>query len=264
MLTEERVDAIFKEMDGYVLELVPDPTSLGPQYFRDHIAVCRNFLNRVGLVLNELNRERLLVSGELRRLEALYALDYDNLLTNEPEIKSLDSIEDRKSAVGYRLREQRTAINELKARMHSLDSVYKVVSYRNRELHATMTAIKDQSKLMSAEIRSGGFYGDERTDTAGRDPMRSRSMVTDDVSAEELAQMMADPTPEGEATGVESETAPVQQDVSSEATAVPEEGDEAAALRFLSGSDTLVDVVTAPPSKPAPEEDDFMSLLEGL
>jgi hypothetical protein len=130
MLTEERVDAIFKEMDGYVLELVPDPTSLGPQYFRDHIAVCRNFLNRVGLVLNELNRERLLVSGELRRLEALYALDYDNLLTNEPEIKNLDSIEDRKSAVGYRLREQRTAINEFKARMHSLDSVYKVVSYR--------------------------------------------------------------------------------------------------------------------------------------
>jgi hypothetical protein len=46
-----------------------------------------------------------------------------------------------------------------------VDSVYKVVSHRNRELHATMNAIKDQCRLMRIEVETGAFYGDERANT---------------------------------------------------------------------------------------------------
>lgn len=270
MLTEERVDAIFKEMDGYVLELVPDPTSLGPQYFRDHIAVCRNYLNRVGQVLNELSRERLAVSGDLRKQEATYAMDFDNLLTNEPSIKNLDSIEDRKAASGFRLREQRVSVYTLKEQMHILDSVHKVVAYRNRELHATMTAIKDQSKLMNAEIRSGSFYGDERTDSSDRGAIRNaRSMALEDISAEELASMMSDapvsetvpvveiePAKEGQVLATSSQQDMERQD--------PSIGEEAEMMQFLNGgTESLVPALAA--SAPSTEEEDeFSSLLEGL
>lgn len=272
MLTEERVDTIFKEMDGYVLELVPDPTSLGPQYFRDHIAVCRNYLNRVGLVLNELNRERLYVSGELRRQEASYSMEFDNLLTNEASVKNLDSIEDRKAAAGFRLRAERLKINELKQLTHVLDSVYKVVSFRNRELHATMTAVKDQSKMMNAEIRSGSFYGDERTGSSDRSEKRSGgSIVTDDVSAEELAELMAGPVVELEQTSVvqaAAEPAAQQAETQAEPEVMPEPvtqtasdvtviEDDAAVLDFLDG---LADGAPAP----AQTEEDEWAFLEGL
>jgi hypothetical protein len=263
MLTEKRVDEIFTEMDGLVLELVPDPTSLGPQYFRDHIAVCRNYLNRVGLVLNELNRERLSVSAELRRQEASYAMEFDNLLTNEPSVKNLDSIEDRKAAAGYRLRGQRSTINELKQQAHVLESIYKVVSFRNRELHATMTAVKDQSKMMNAEIRSGSFYGDERTDRSESDRARSGgTIITDDVSAEELAALMADSsttTPEPAASEPEmalthevvEEAPPTVEEVEVQ----PEAASDEEVMAFLDGGASAV---------AAPEEDEFAGLLDGL
>jgi hypothetical protein len=255
MLTDERVDAIFKEMDSYVLELVPDPTSLGPQYFRDHIAVCRNYLNRVGLVLNELSRDRLAVSGDLRKQEAAFAMDFDNLLTNEPSIKNLDSIEDRKAAAGFKLRTQRTDINTLKEQMHILDSVHKVVSYRNRELHATMTAIKDQAKLMNAEIRSGSYYGDERTDSPESRSRGSRSVVVDDISAEELAAMMSDPAPSSEA--------PTEPPAPEPQSTAPMEG-EAEMLQFLEGGSTLIPALADTQPAAAEDEDEFASLLDGL
>ena len=187
MLTDQRAEAIFKEMDELVLELASDPGSLGPQYFQDMIATCRNYLNRVGLVLTELNRERLWVSSEVRKLEAVYELERDELLSNDSAIKELgSSIEDRKAAVGWRLRESRAVLTQARARLHSLNAVYKVVAFRNKELHATMTAIRDQKRLMTSEIRSGSFYGDERPSA------RSGDDDGGGVTPEELAAMMAD------------------------------------------------------------------------
>jgi len=224
MLNDQRVEAIFKEMDELVIELESDPGSLGPQYFQDLIATCRNYLNRVGLVLNELNRERLTVSSEVRRLEAAYELERDDLLANDQSVKELgSSIEDRKAAVGWRLRDQRAALNEAKSRLHDLNAVHQVVSFRNKELHATMTAIRDQKRLIASEIRSGSFYGDERpTPRPGEDDGGG-------VSAEELAQMMSDPSPSEEV----SSEAPLSS-VSATQPATPSvEGDEGDVLRFL-------------------------------
>jgi hypothetical protein len=245
MLTEDRVDAIFAEMDELVLELVPDPTSLGPGYFRDLIATCRNYLNRSGLVLNELNREKLTVSSALRRLEAAYALASDDLLANDQSVRSLGAIDDRLATVGFLLRERKSEINEHKDRLHTLDSVYKVVNFRTRELHATMTAIKDQSRIMASEIRSGSFYGDERTGSPA-----------DEVSEQELADLLSD-------TPVEEIVAQVETPVVVEHTTTDEpilvESEESAVQRFLGDAP-----VSAQPTISSGEDDEFTSLLEGL
>lgn len=192
MLTPERVDAIFTEMEGYVLELMPDPTALGPQYFRDLIAICRNYLNRVSLVLSELDRERHTLGSELRRLEAAYGLEYDNLMANDPRVRSLSSVEDRKSTANYMLRDSRSAISEVKDQLAAAESVHKVVTHRNRELHATMTAIKDQKRSMQMEITSGTFYGDERNVNV-KDSSKPTSPLG--ISAEELAALLSGEEP---------------------------------------------------------------------
>ena len=199
-MLNERVDQIFKEMDTLVIELAADPSCLGPSYFQDLIATCRNYLNRVGLVLSEVDRERLAVRAEERRLEALYDLERDNLLANDSSIKELNSIEDRKAATNWRLREQKAALLDVQAKARDLDAVYKAVSYRNKELHATMAAIRDQKRLMVAEVRSGSFYGDERT--------KSLPGLDDGlgVSAEDLASLVEEPSgAPNDAKGVEGQ-----------------------------------------------------------
>jgi hypothetical protein len=287
MLTEARVDAIFKEMDTYVLELASEPSALGPQYFQDIIALCRGHLNKVSLVVSELNREKLTVSSELRKLEAVYALDYDNLLANDDRVKTLANIDDRKSTVGFILRGQKAKINELKDRMHSLDAVSRVVAYRNRELHATMTAIKDQRRLMQTELSTGAFYGDERGIPKSQRTRREAEggMGVEDVSSEALEALMLGPSPEEQAeaelaaalagaTGTPEISA---ENVAAEPQAiasspVPVDPTEAEILRFLEGGEpsTPQAVVVEPkheekaPPDPQSDVDEFLSMLEGV
>lgn len=205
MLTKQRVDDIFKEMDVYVLELANDPTALGPHYFQDIIATCRNYLNKVSLIVTEINRERLAVSAELRKLEAVYALEHDDLLANNERVRYLASVEDRKATVNFLLRDQQKQINDLKDQMHQLDAVYKVVSYRNRELHATMAAIKDQRRLVKIEVDSGSFYGDERVPRGYRSPSGAMDVEDiEDLSEAELAEMVSGSEEEGKNLPVES------------------------------------------------------------
>jgi len=272
MLTEERTTAIFEEMDSYVLELASEPSMLGPQYFQDIIAKCRGCLNKVSLVLSELNREKLEVSSELRKLEAAYALDYDDLLANDDAVKRLANIDDRKSTVGYLLRSQRQKINELKDRLHSLDAVYKVATHRNRELHATMNAIKDQRRLMVTEISTGAFYGDERVSRKKEFKEPAGLMAVDDLSDEDLEALLSDGSKDAEeptkAEGVpDASTQGIVQEKPStettpeiiEAASTPEEEE---VLRFLDGVSAPAPPVVVPPAKN--EDDDLNSLLEGL
>lgn len=261
MLTDQRVEAIFQEMDELVIELASDPSSLGPQYFQDLIATCRNYLNRVGLVLNELNRERLIVSSELRRQEAAYELEYDDILANDQSIKDLgSSIEDRKAAVGWRLREQRIVLNEVKSRLQNLNAVHKVVSFRNKELHATMTAIRDQKRLMASEIRSGSFYGDERPTSIkpGEDDGGG-------LTAEELAMLMSGDSNQPEPV-VTQESSPRE----SQAVVLSVEGDEGDVLRFLNDEDCSPrrdndsNSAAAPSAEATDTGDDFEDLLENV
>lgn len=243
MLTDDRIDAIFKEMEGYVIELIPDPTSLGPQYFRDLIATCRNYLNRVSLVLSELDRERLSVTSELRKEEALYELDYDDLLATNPQVRAMVAAEDRKATANNLLRTQKIKINGLKELKQRLDSVHKVVTYRNKELHATMAAIKDQKGLMKSEIRSGTFYGDERPNDR------------DEISAEELSNL------------IELDSVSLDEDTTASAAADTETAEEVSAFLKAEEAPAPHKETTkkvAPKAAPEPEEDDFTSLLEGL
>jgi hypothetical protein len=277
MLTEIRVDEIFKEMDGYVLELASEPGMLGPQYFQDIIATCRGHLNKVSLVVSELNREKLAVSSELCRFEAVYALEHDNLLSNDSRVKALASIEDRKATVGFLLRDQRVRMNELKDRMHSLDAVGKLVAYRNRELHATMTAIKDQRRLMQTELSTGAFYGDERAFKGQRED--NGLAFNEELSAADLEELISEPEtieepvealgPDlGNQRVVQEKVATVEAEVSPVAVST---ADEDSIRQFLEGSETPAPQAVVAPLKDAgggsdlsSETADFLSILESL
>ena len=160
MISDERRDDIFRQMNSYVLEI--DPTAIGARYFIDKIAICRNHLNNVSLVLSELQREKLVTSSELAKLQTIIELESSNLLANDEHVRRLANIKDRESMVQYMLRERHSHIALLKDQLRSIDGVMKHVQLRGRELHATMDAIKNQRRFMQIEVSTGSFYGDER------------------------------------------------------------------------------------------------------
>lgn len=283
MLTEERIETIFKEMNSYVLELAHEPSMLGPQYFQDIIATCRGYLNKVSLVISELNHEKLSNSSELRSLEAIYELEYDNRLANDEHVKRLAHIDDRKSTVGHLLRDQRIAINRIKDNLHALDSVYRVVVHRSRELHATMNAIKDQRRLMQTELSTGAFYGDERVSKGRRAPAEPTGLmaVEDELTAAELEDLMTDSKEGAAPDPVETPAAapdpkpPVE--VAPEPVLVAEKDEKRLAvepnvpktevseddvLRFLEGGRAAPPQAVVPAAKT--EEEELLNILDGL
>lgn len=286
MLTNQRVDEIFKEMEGYTLELARDPAMLGPQYFQDLIATCRSYLNKVSLITSELNREKLEVSSDLRRLEALYALDYDNLMANDGRVKGLANVEDRKATAGFLLRTQKEEINALKGRQHSLDGVGKVVALRTRELQATMGAIRDQRRLMQTELSTGAFYGDERP-LKGQRREANGGIGVEDINAADLEALMIDPAPDPETPEVSTPAEPdppkpavaAEVAVSTNAPVLVEtpasrrsDPAEVAMLEFLDASAVTAPQAVveepnhkvSPPAEPKSEVDEFLSMLDGI
>jgi hypothetical protein len=273
MITDERIDKIYTELDKYLVDLLNDPKSLGPSYLQERMATCRNHLNNVSLLFSELSREKTLEAADLRAYEDAYKLEYDELLATDEHIKRLANIEDRKSTVAHTLRETQRKINETKRQVARLEAVLKVVIHRQRELHSTMDILKEQRRLMESDIKTGAMYGDERTGP-GRGPVGG---VEDDITADELETLMQAPLvsvteelEEPPQTLVETpseqvslETAPPIPSEVSEAPSVDQ--DEQAIRRFLA-DDGNPSVDTKDPQKGSKyvEGEDLSSFLDSL
>jgi hypothetical protein len=239
VIDEARAKAIFDEIDQYTIELERDPMTLGVAYLQERVATCRNYLNKVSFLVTEVTREEWVIARDLQAFTAAYQLEFDHLLAVDEAVKKLANIEDRKSTVGYMLRDQQRKINELKARQNDVKSVWKVVSHRNKELHATMLEIRKQKSLMEIEVRTGAFYGDERTgDKPGRGPMGG-----DDIDADELDALLSGKDPETDDAA--DETPAVVEEVVEEPDAVVVEESAEAVVEEP--------VVATPETAPAPE-----------
>lgn len=190
----DRIKEVYAELEQYLVQLHPDPRSLGPLYLNDLIAKTRNYLNAVSRVQLEVHREKQVLSRDLRAQEAAYQLSFDDLLANDDRVRRLPSIEDRKATVGVFLRDERQGIEALKAALQDLEFVDKAVRHRHKELTATMSEIKLQRSLIRDEIDTGAMYGDERASPHERRPVAPA--FGDDMTEEELERLMAGtPTP---------------------------------------------------------------------
>ncbi len=169
-----RVTTIYDEIGQYVIELEADPTALGVRYLNELISRCRNYLNRVSILLGELGKERRDISSALRAAEAVFQVSFDELLANDERVKRLPNITDRTATVNMLLREQRDHVESLKRELQDLEYVEKAVRHRHNELKSTNTDIKMQRQMVRDELDTGSFYGDEgSTGKPLKAPLRS-------------------------------------------------------------------------------------------
>jgi len=189
-MDNERAQAIYTELEGYVIRLDADPASLGPKYLNNQICVCRNYLNAVSHIIQEIARERRTLTLSLQAEEAAYGVESADLLANDQRIRTLPNIEDRKATIQVLLRDRSRRINELKGEILNLDFVDKVTRHRHHELRDTMAEIKAQRSLIRDEIDTKSFYGDETPDKRGTGDRGKGSVLG--IDEEELTSLFDD------------------------------------------------------------------------
>lgn len=191
-MDSKRAQEIYAELEKYVIQLDRDPASLGPKYLQDKICICRNYLNAVSHILQEIARERHTLAVHLQAEEAAYGVESADLLANDARIRTLPNIEDRKATIQVLLRDRSRRINELKGELLNLDFVEKVTRHRHHELRDTMAEIKAQRSLIRDEIDTKSFYGDETTEARGKgDPSKGSVLGIDE---DDLAALFEEPS----------------------------------------------------------------------
>lgn len=266
----ERIKDIYEELEKYVIQLHPDPRTLGPQYLNDQIATTRNFLNAVSRIQLEVHREKQYLSREIRAHEAALQVSSDDLLANDERVRRLPSIEDRKATVSVFLRAEKQAIENFKATLLDVEFVEKAVKHRHKELTNTMSEIKLQRSLIRDEIDTGAMYGDERT-YGSPQTGKGRPYVNplgDDLSEEELSRLLegkvSDSTPAQDVMEAEvvppppalsGTVEPPVQSAPSDAEPPPasDKSDEQKIAAFLGDSDV-----------PADFEDEYAKIFDGI
>lgn len=214
-MNSERAQAIYNELDQYVVELDPDPASRGPGYLQDLISKTRGYLNQVSRILQEVNRHRHTIESQLDSLKAAYEISSDHLLAEDNRVTRLPNIDDRKAQIGYILIDDKTQILSLQRTLKELGFVDKAVRHTHKELDNTMSAIRMQKSLIDTEFRTGAFYGDEndasRKRTLGVKAAAAEASgfggySSEDIDAEEFAKLVAASTNPVEPVSEEDDT----------------------------------------------------------
>jgi hypothetical protein len=267
----ERVQAVYDELDKYVIELDPDPSARGPAYLQDLISKTRGSLNQVSRLIQEVHRHRHSQEIELDKLATAYELSSDHLLATDGRVTRLPNIDDRKAMIGFILLDERTKILGLQREIKELGFVDKAVRHRHKELDNTMSAIRMQKSLIDTEMRTGAFYGDENDNSRKRTMgVKAAAAETsgfggygvDDIDAEEFAKLVAaasnTPVPEEEDDTLSQLLGETLTPVAAPVLSTPEETPEGTPQQLVGTPENATNVEEGDPAEDEQKMNDFL------
>ena len=179
-MESQKIERIYERLSGFSIDLPRDPTSMGPEYLREAISLCRNYLNETAHYLQDVLVEESFLLMRLDSEEAAYQIRSTELLATDPRVTTRPNIADRQAAIDNILKDQKASIIRLQSDIRSLGHVKTVVRNRQTELNNTMSSIRLQRSLLKDALRTGAFYGDESPLSrghAGADPVDTLDTV---------------------------------------------------------------------------------------
>ena len=91
-MDSDRIEQVYTELFSMGIELDSDPTISGPRYLNEVVARCRNYMNRVTMMLLELQRENRALSKAVAGLKLEFKIEFDQLIAENDSIKRLPNI----------------------------------------------------------------------------------------------------------------------------------------------------------------------------
>jgi hypothetical protein len=243
-------------MEALRIDLPTDPADLDPDFLKEKISLCRNYLNEVGHYWQDALIREASLAVELDALEAAFEIRSNELLSTDPSVAARPSIADRHATIATILRDERQRIAHLKGEILRLSHVKRVVKFRKGELDNTMGALRLQRSLLRDQVRTGAFYGDESETSRGRPLDPADGLNADELEAliasseqeleaERIAATIADPTDTLEAEDLESIIKGDESSASGVESSVVADADDQAIARFLKEPDDDLESILA-------------------
>lgn len=159
VVDSDRIDHIYRILDELNVELDADPLELGPKRLNQKVSECRAMLSRCEKVFLDTSKDLHWYKRRYRAAQAEHGLRVQELLANDPTVRSGQSIRDREAMANMKLRGFRDDIDRLHSAVEDLEAVLTVIKTKRNDLKDTQGRLKDQLKICQEEIGLGGRWG---------------------------------------------------------------------------------------------------------
>lgn len=162
-MNEERAAEIVDRISEMEIELDYDPIQRGPKFLNNQIAQCRNYINEVQNFARECQMLLRKLEHDLRVGKTDYELQFNDLMANDPEIKSLrtNSKADREAVACTRLQAEQRSINDLQLSLVDIGHIVTIITAKLHELKDVNRDIRLQRQLIQSEIETGAMWGND-------------------------------------------------------------------------------------------------------
>lgn len=155
VVDDQYILRIYHDLSNMDVELDPDPLALGPNRMNAKISYCRKHLTRCQQIYLQISRDQQILQRALRGAKLDLDLRMQDLLTNDPEVRSGRSVRDREAAANVKLRAELEAISTLEISLGDLASVSDVVRAKQNDLKDIQGRLRDQIKICQEELGLG-------------------------------------------------------------------------------------------------------------
>jgi len=159
LVDEERIRAIFSELEGMEVELDPDPLQFGPKRLNAKIAYTRGMLTRCERVFLQVSHDLQFYKRTHRSAQLDFDLQMQDFYANDPEVRAGRNVKDREALATMKLREEREALMDMEVGIQDLEMVMSVVKAKRADLRDIQGRLRDQLKLCQEEVGLGSRWG---------------------------------------------------------------------------------------------------------
>lgn len=185
-ISPDEINGIYAELAMMQVDLDKDPLIYGPKRLNEKVALCRQHLSRCERVFTGLIQRQHMLRKEKMRTEAERDLRKDDMLANDPEVRSGRNVADRNALAAVKLRDLIIKINGLDAALDDVDTLISLVKVKRSDLRDTQGRLRDQWKICLEEIGLGGKWGTRRDDAPDLEPGKYKP--TPDILSEIIGE----------------------------------------------------------------------------
>jgi hypothetical protein len=201
------VDRIFTSLSGMEIELDVDPIAYGPKHLNGKIANTRRMLTQCERIYTQVAHILQMYRSALRAAKLNFDLAQQNLLANDPEVRSGRNVRDRDALATMKLHEERLEVARLESAELDLDAVLQVVKSKRTDLKDIQGRLRDQIKMCQEEIGLGTPWG-SRLPNGQEGPDLDAAPRPDHATVDDLRNLFAGAGIEAQAPPVETEETP--------------------------------------------------------
>jgi len=153
------IEKTYRSLAPMEVELDDDPLAYGPKRLNLKTSEVRRCLSQLERSFSEWSRQRATLNRRVIKISALIEQKMQDLMENDPLVRSGSSRLDREDRANRRMREEVSEKTRLEEAINEIDSLLVVIKAKRADLKDVSGRIKDQLKICQEELGLGARWG---------------------------------------------------------------------------------------------------------